>query len=70
MKKNLILKTKEKCESTKVQINKFYRKFYILQQRGLPSFKNLDGQMIIEEKYEILLNIEARDKIQFGRIKG
>lgn len=70
MKEYLILKANDKCESLLVQINKFYRKISIVQERDLPSFKNSCGQIVIEDQYEILLKREVGDKIRVVGIEG
>lgn len=51
-KKNLMLQMKDKCESLQTHVNKFYIKFFVLQQKGLPYFINSQGKMVTKEDYQ------------------
>lgn len=67
---NLMLQLENKCQNLEIQIKKFHRKFSILQQKGLPSLRHSNGQLIPLGNYQYILHEIATEKSKNFQGKG
>lgn len=65
-----MLQLDNKCHNMESNIQKFYRKFNVLNQRGLPRLLGNGDKLISLDDYHQKLYTIARDKSKFVDIKG